>query len=82
MITLSRPVVVKQLPGPSLPNLMAQFNIDVDSGHLDQPIHTSYLPGHVTGYVVAWFSRAFPHIVPVGESMMKLFPQVGKMVVQ
>ena len=30
--TLSRPVVVKQLPGPSLPKLMAQFNIDVDSG--------------------------------------------------
>ena len=29
---LSRPVVVKQLPGPSLPKLMAQFNIDVDSG--------------------------------------------------
>ena len=28
----SRPVVVKQFPGPSLPKLMAQFNIDVDSG--------------------------------------------------
>ena len=29
---LSRPVGVKQLPGPSLPKLMAQFNPDVDSG--------------------------------------------------
>ena len=31
-LTLSRPVVVKQLPGPSSPKLMAQFNIDLDSG--------------------------------------------------
>ena len=31
-LTLSRPVVVKQLPGPTLPKLMAQFNIDADSG--------------------------------------------------
>ena len=31
---LSRPVAVKQLPGPSLPKLMAEFNIDVDSGNI------------------------------------------------
>ena len=31
-IILSRPVVVKQLPGPSLLKLVGQFNIDVDSG--------------------------------------------------
>ena len=38
---LGRPAVVKPLPGPSLPKLMAQFNIDVDSGiiRISQLIH-------------------------------------------
>ena len=60
-ITLSRPVVVKQLPGPILSKLMAQFNIDVDSGIIRISLFIySICPGVSQATL---FSRAF--VVPV-----------------
>ena len=65
--TLSRPVVVKQLPGPSLPKLMAQLNIDVDSGiiRISRFIY-SVCPGMSQATL---FSRAFVEPARISEGL-------------
>ena len=66
-LILSRPVVVKQLPGPSLPKLMEQLNIDLDSGiiRISQFIYR-ICPGMSQDTLV---SRAFAVPVRIREGL-------------